>query len=610
MTEPGLRVLDVSLAGTSPHDVMAARKPCQALDSDGATAKSSFVTSSPTRPTERTLKRLFALSGNRCAFPKCGSAIVQAETLVGEVCHIRAASPGGPRFEQGQSAEDRHAFENLILLCANHHAVVDHDPAAYSVERLLLMKADHEHGSTALADSEASAGATVISAGQSGGMTAHSISVHTANFFSEPMPATGPREAQAIALLAPELARVIAHQIHALDAAMRQFGQAVVGQDLPPDSWPAIVPRKPKLYPSATQVDNLSAAHSGLLAEFYNLTDEIDELIAYWRDSDVHWDKNAWNVLMQKIGRSIHSGLAAAEQFCPGRAFDLTMPSTGTLADRANHSLGAMERGLAAHIARSTQSATNRVPARPSAKPPRIRAPSDSRPTDEELRSKLHEHWWGLMATWPSFRDLPAVVSKPSALIHFTPAMSVRGEADLDLVAIDSARVLLQADGPAATGSSFRQWWAHGPTYRAAGHMPETGWATRFFRPGIVEWELRLGRRLSGDEKAVVHLEVLEDLVVSAADKSLDFLERIGIEGPTLASLVLYSMELAEIPLKGRTPNPFPAHSFVCPTVLLPARAREAGAHLKPMLDAAWLEVGNGLGSPSYPGGVWRGYAR
>ena len=35
-----------------------------------------------TRPTDATIKRLFARSGNRCAFPKCPVEIVQGDTLV------------------------------------------------------------------------------------------------------------------------------------------------------------------------------------------------------------------------------------------------------------------------------------------------------------------------------------------------------------------------------------------------------------------------------------------------------------------------------------------------------------------------------------------------
>src|SRR5882672_2726342 len=86
-------------------------------------------------PSRATVKRLFAHSGNRCAFPSCTTDLVQGDVIVGEICHIKAASPNGPRYDGDQSAKDRHSYDNLVLLCATHHTVIDADPA-YSVEQL------------------------------------------------------------------------------------------------------------------------------------------------------------------------------------------------------------------------------------------------------------------------------------------------------------------------------------------------------------------------------------------------------------------------------------------------------------------------------------------
>lgn len=97
------------------------------------------------RPTEKTIKRLFALSGNVCAFPDCGSPIVEsAAAATGEICHIRAQREGGPRFDREQSADELHGFENLLLLCPSHHRLVDTQPERFTVETLQQMKADHE----------------------------------------------------------------------------------------------------------------------------------------------------------------------------------------------------------------------------------------------------------------------------------------------------------------------------------------------------------------------------------------------------------------------------------------------------------------------------------
>ena len=98
----------------------------------------------PSKPSNPTIKRLFARSGNRCAFPRCTATLIDGDTVVGKICHIKGAKPGSARYDASQSAAERHGFDNLILLCGRHHDVIDADEEAYTVERLLKTKDDHE----------------------------------------------------------------------------------------------------------------------------------------------------------------------------------------------------------------------------------------------------------------------------------------------------------------------------------------------------------------------------------------------------------------------------------------------------------------------------------
>jgi hypothetical protein len=91
----------------------------------------------------KTIKRLFALSGNRCAFPGCTDVLVEGDVVVGHICHIKAANPEGPRYDDQQRPAERHGYDNLILMCQKHHTVIDDGEEAYTVERLTKMKADH-----------------------------------------------------------------------------------------------------------------------------------------------------------------------------------------------------------------------------------------------------------------------------------------------------------------------------------------------------------------------------------------------------------------------------------------------------------------------------------
>jgi len=137
-----------------------------------------------TAPSIPTVKRLFAISGNQCAFPKCQEPLVVGDTVTGKICHIQGKKDGSARYAPSQSDEDRHGFENLILMCGKHHDVIDDDEESYTVERLVRMKAEHERTATRIPDAEADRVAPLIihkqvsSVRQSGGITAHTVHIH------------------------------------------------------------------------------------------------------------------------------------------------------------------------------------------------------------------------------------------------------------------------------------------------------------------------------------------------------------------------------------------------------------------------------------------------
>jgi hypothetical protein len=95
-------------------------------------------------------KRLWGRAASRCAFPDCRQELIEAMTgdrgdvLVGQEAHIIARNADGPRGESDLGASQRDSYENLMLLCARHHIIVDNDLKAYPVEVLLRMKSDHE----------------------------------------------------------------------------------------------------------------------------------------------------------------------------------------------------------------------------------------------------------------------------------------------------------------------------------------------------------------------------------------------------------------------------------------------------------------------------------
>lgn len=92
----------------------------------------------------KTLKRLFGLSGNECAFPGCGEQMVnKSNAKSSNICHIEAANIGGERYNEDMTDEERADYPNLILLCVQHHDETN-DVEKYTTPILVKMKREHE----------------------------------------------------------------------------------------------------------------------------------------------------------------------------------------------------------------------------------------------------------------------------------------------------------------------------------------------------------------------------------------------------------------------------------------------------------------------------------
>ncbi len=92
------------------------------------------------------------LAAARCAFPSpnCRVQCVSEGTeldraaIFGKIAHIVAHSDIGPRADPTYPKELRDKYENLILLCGNHHNIVDYQHNTYTINDLRSWKSDHE----------------------------------------------------------------------------------------------------------------------------------------------------------------------------------------------------------------------------------------------------------------------------------------------------------------------------------------------------------------------------------------------------------------------------------------------------------------------------------
>ena len=95
-----------------------------------------------------TIRRLDKLSGNQCAEPSCQKNLIaeDGQSIISKICHIEAASKNGPRWNANMTDDERRDFSNLILLCDEHHTIIDNkvNEIKFPVSLLKKWKTEHE----------------------------------------------------------------------------------------------------------------------------------------------------------------------------------------------------------------------------------------------------------------------------------------------------------------------------------------------------------------------------------------------------------------------------------------------------------------------------------
>lgn len=101
---------------------------------------------------DRDLKLLWGLAAARCSNPNCRKPLIREATehdphaVLGKIAHINdfSPSPGSPRSDPSLTAQELNAYENLILLCGDHHDEIDKQKKTFPKETLLKWKREHE----------------------------------------------------------------------------------------------------------------------------------------------------------------------------------------------------------------------------------------------------------------------------------------------------------------------------------------------------------------------------------------------------------------------------------------------------------------------------------
>jgi hypothetical protein len=103
------------------------------------------MTKAPIPPKDT--KILWGKSAGKCSICKCNLIQDRSDGRsypLGEMAHIEGENEGSARFNNQLNVPDRAKYDNLILLCPNHHTIIDNDSGTYTVEKLRTIKKDHE----------------------------------------------------------------------------------------------------------------------------------------------------------------------------------------------------------------------------------------------------------------------------------------------------------------------------------------------------------------------------------------------------------------------------------------------------------------------------------
>ena len=94
---------------------------------------------------QKTKQQLWGQAAGRCEI--CNK-LVFADSLygdsenLGEIAHIQGVN--GPRHNASMTSDEVNSIDNLMLLCLEHHKLIDSKPEEYPTERLIKDKKNHE----------------------------------------------------------------------------------------------------------------------------------------------------------------------------------------------------------------------------------------------------------------------------------------------------------------------------------------------------------------------------------------------------------------------------------------------------------------------------------
>jgi hypothetical protein len=206
---------------------------------------------------------------------------------------------------------------------------------------------------------------------------------------------------------------------------------------------------------------------------------------------------------------------------------------------------------------------------------------------------------------------VPEIVSQPRLTVRLGPFAATEGRR-LDPPQVTTLQACFppSPDYRAMTGADGRQWWSCAPPRRLQeGLNPETSWQMRLVRPGYLEYQVTIGRRIDDDPQILVDGRKLEAQIVRNLERMANIAAGLALGGPALVSVSLDGVEDVEITRARPGGRRIQRPEVILPMAKLKDLDAPLASALREQLDVLWQTGGWADGSPSFGDGTWAGYS-
>lgn len=202
---------------------------------------------------------------------------------------------------------------------------------------------------------------------------------------------------------------------------------------------------------------------------------------------------------------------------------------------------------------------------------------------------------------------VPEIVSKPRVTIRLAPFEATEGRRlDPGRVAMLLSQLSLSPNERSKTDSDGRQWWTCATPRSLRGRPnPETSWRFRLVRPGNLEYQATIGRRIDNDSQILVDGRQLEAFIIQSLERMAKMSSELGLAGPAMVSISLDGVEDVELSSAEAGGRRLRSPEVILPVSKLIDMNGNVAASLQEQFDIMWQTAGRIDGSPSFVHGRW-----